>query len=55
MGMFAFRRAKEREAAKKVASIPIEKPTIKPSDGNNNRRNSRGSKRKQLSNTGRSK
>ena len=29
MGMFAFRRAKEREAAEQVASIPVVKPKRK--------------------------
>ena len=51
MGMFAFRRAKEREAAKQVASIPVSKPKhkIKSKDGNNNSGNSRSSKRKLVS------
>jgi hypothetical protein len=29
MGLFAFRRAKEREAAKQAASIPVSKPKRK--------------------------
>ena len=45
MGMFAFRRMKEREAAEQVASIPVEAPKPKQkrkrkpkatTDGNNN-------------------
>ena len=45
MGMFAFRRAKEREAAAQVASIPVNTPKSKTkkkrkpkviSDGDNN-------------------
>ena len=43
MGMFAFRRMKEREAAEQVASIPAKTPTPKrkrkpkaTSDGDNN-------------------
>jgi hypothetical protein len=52
MGLFAFRRARELEAAATAAvSAPPELVTDKPSetpDGNLNRRNSRGRKRKQL-------
>jgi len=50
MGMFAFRRAKEREAAEKVASIPVSKPKRKRKtktkvspDGDNNSGNDRSS------------
>ena len=50
MGMFAFRRAKEREAAKQVASIPVSKPKRKRKpktkvspDGDNNSGNDRSS------------
>ena len=50
MGMFAFRRAKEREAAAKVASIPVSKPKRKRKpktkvspDGNINSGNNRSS------------
>ena len=55
MGLFAFKRMREREAAAKaVASVP-EKPTkqtstVKP-DGSINHRNSGRGKRKQLPNT----
>ena len=49
MGMFAFRRAKEREAAAQVASTPVKptpKKTRKPkatSNGNNDSSDSRSS------------
>ena len=51
MGMFAFRRAKEREAAEKVASIPVSKPKRKKRkpktkvspDGDNNSGDNRSS------------
>ena len=63
MGMFAFRRLRELEAASnKVASLSIAEPTPKletldpsPSvtdDGNHNRRNSGGRKRKLLPDPG---
>ena len=49
MGMFAFRRAKEREAAEQAASIPVSKPKRKRKpkakvsiDGDNNRGDDRG-------------
>ena len=55
MGMFAFRRAKEREAAKQVASIPVSKPKRKRKpkakvsiDGDHNSGDDRGSKRELL-------
>ena len=55
MGLFAFRRAREREAAVLVASIPAVKPKRKrkpkaSTDGNNDSRDSVSSKRKQLHN-----
>jgi len=59
MGLFAFRRRQEREAASnEAASFPIAEPTPKlemtsaPTDGNNNQRNGRGRKRQQLPNAG---
>jgi len=50
MGLFAFRRAREKEAAKQVASTPVSKPKqkIKSKDGDNNSGNSRSRKRKLL-------
>jgi len=54
MGLFAFRRQREREAAfTEVASLSIAEPTPTleaqepPADGNNNRRNS-GRRKRQL-------
>ena len=59
MGLFAFRRRQEREAAsQEAASFPIAEPAPKleltsaPTDGSNNRRNGRGRKRQQLPDTG---
>jgi len=59
MGLFAWRRRQEREAAsKEAASFPIAEPapklelTTEPTDGNHNRRNGRGRKRQQLPNAG---
>ena len=54
MGMFAFRRMKEREAAAQAVASALIKPikktsTTKP-DGSINRRNSGRSKRQQLHN-----
>ena len=56
MGLFAFRRMKEREAAALAAvSAPTEPTkktsTVKP-DGSNNRRNSGRRKRQQLHDAG---
>lgn len=56
MGLFAFRRAKEREAAAQAAASasiePVKKTsTVKP-DGSNNQRNSGRRKRQQLHNAG---
>ena len=52
MGLFAFRRAKEREAAKQAASIPVSKPKRKRKtktkvspDGNINSGDNRSSQR----------
>ena len=62
MGLFAFRRLREQEAlASAGASFPIAEPTPKlevtetpalSTDGNNNRRNSGGRKRKLLPDAG---
>jgi hypothetical protein len=53
MGMFAFRRMKEREAAEQVASIPVKTPTPKrkrkpkaTTDGNSDSSHGGSSKRK---------
>ena len=60
MGMFSFRRAKEREAALEAASIPPpkpkrkRKPKVKP-DGDHDSRDSRSGERKQLSDSERNK
>ena len=44
MGMFAFKRMREQEAAKLVVSAPSKKKKSKVKEnGNYNRRNSRGS------------
>jgi hypothetical protein len=53
MGLYAFRRLRELEAASaEAASLSVKKPTpAKPTtkaDGSNNRRNSGRGKRKQL-------
>ena len=57
MGMFAFRRMKEREAAAQaVASAPtkpIKKTSTPKPDGSINRRNSGRGKRQQLHDAGR--
>ena len=53
MGIFAFRRMRAQEATKAVAPVPLKnkrKPKLK-TNGNNDRRNSRGSISKQLHNT----
>jgi hypothetical protein len=56
MGLFAFRRMKEREAAAQAAALAPEKPKSKTSnvkpDGSINRRNSGRSKRQQLHHAG---
>jgi len=56
MGLFAFRRLREREAAStEVASLPIAEPTLipmEPTDGNNNRRDPKRSKRQLIPNAG---
>lgn len=62
MGMFAFRRLREQEAASsEAASLSIAEPTPTlvltedqplSTDGNNNRRNGGRRKRQQLSDTG---
>ena len=62
MGLFAFRRLRDREAlATAGASFPIAEPTPKlqltedqplSTDGNNNRRNSGRRKRQQLPDAG---
>ena len=50
MGLFAFRRLREREAAStEVASLSIAEPkldTTEPTDGNSDRGHTRGRKRK---------
>ena len=50
MGLYAFRRLREREAAsQEVASLPIAEPrliTPEPDDGSSNRGHTRGRKRK---------
>ena len=54
MGIFAFRRMREQEAAKLVAPVPQTKTKRKPkqkTNGNLDRRDSRGSISKQLHNT----
>ena len=56
MGMFAFRRMKEREAAEQVASIPVVKPKRKrkpkvKADGNHDSGDGGSRERKQLHNT----
>ena len=56
MGMFAFRRMKEREAAEQVASIPVVKPKRKrkpkvKADGNHDSGHGGSRERKQLHNT----
>ena len=46
MGIFAFRRMREQEATKKVASEPLKNTKRKPKlkqNGNHDRRNSGGS------------
>ena len=43
MGIFAFRRMREQEATKKVASEPLKNTNLKPKlkqNGNHDRRNS---------------
>tara|TARA_R110002153_G_scaffold219488_1_gene371935 strand:- start:399 stop:575 length:177 start_codon:yes stop_codon:yes gene_type:complete len=56
MGLFAFRRAKEREAAVTAAASVSKKPAIKKStvkaDGSNDHSNGRQRKRKQLLDAG---
>jgi hypothetical protein len=56
MGLFAFRRMKEREAAAQAVASAPEKPKSKTSnvkpDGSNNQRNSGRRKREQLHNAG---
>jgi len=56
MGLFAFRRAKEREAAVTAAASAFEKLAIKKStvkaDGSNDHSNGRQRKRKQLPDAG---
>ncbi len=56
MGLFAFRRAKEREAAATAAASASKKPAIKKStvkaDGSNDRRDNGQRKRKQLHDAG---
>ncbi len=55
MGLFAFRRMKEREAAVNAAALASSKPikknqsTTLKADGSNDRRNSGRRKRQQLS------
>ena len=52
MGIFAFRRMREQEATKAVAPVLLKKTKRKPKlkqNGNNDRRNSRGSISEQLS------
>jgi hypothetical protein len=54
MGLFAFRRLRDREAASnEVAFLSIAEPkliTTEPDDGNHNRGHSRGRKRKLVPN-----
>jgi hypothetical protein len=48
MGMFAFRRLREQEAAsKEVASLSIAEPTLIPEDTTDGNRNSGDTKRRQ--------
>jgi hypothetical protein len=54
MGLFAFRRLREREAAATAAAsfcVPKLEP-MEPTDGNNNRRDNRRSKRQLIPNAG---